>query len=287
MPTGTRIRDNNVMGIISNDPLTAGAAAFNSVHLPLLSTITASEHAVVTLDPLRQYGPPEIAIVTAHTAAATVATITRGAYGTTAREHPKDTVWIHTPVDQDFIEIATSGTRPSDPYKGQLIYETDTSSYNSWNGSIWANSNIASPKPAVEVYNETSQDIDPSSQTAIIWEGEYYDTDNMWPGTGSVINFNTAGWWAVSVQTSVAPFGIAGNNKVKVYNIIDGYNNTPGFGHSGFNDQVGSATFASEITVSGLVKVEIGATWEVEILHGITGFDVRVYARANAVWLGV
>lgn len=127
MPAGTRIRANNIMGVISDNPLTAGAITFNSVHLPLLSAIS-SEHAIVTFDPLRQYGAPEIAIITAHSTSAPSATITRGAYGTTARQHPEGTVWIHAPIDEDFTKIVTSGTRPADPFRGQMIFETDTNS---------------------------------------------------------------------------------------------------------------------------------------------------------------
>lgn len=33
--------------------------------------------------------------------------------------------------------VCTSTTRPSVPYTGQLIYETDTASVASWNGSAW------------------------------------------------------------------------------------------------------------------------------------------------------
>lgn len=33
--------------------------------------------------------------------------------------------------------VCTSSTRPSVPYEGQLIYETDTASVASWNGSAW------------------------------------------------------------------------------------------------------------------------------------------------------
>ena len=33
--------------------------------------------------------------------------------------------------------VCTSSTRPSVPYEGQLIYETDTDSVASWNGSAW------------------------------------------------------------------------------------------------------------------------------------------------------
>lgn len=142
LPSNPRVRDNNVFGTTTDNPLTAGAVSFNSTGLINLSTI-ASKHAIVTLDPLRQFGNPEIVIVTVHTAASTVATIIRGAYNTVAREHPAGTLWVHAPLDEDFIEIVTSVTRSSDPYRGQMIFETDTNSFvarstaDSWENIVW------------------------------------------------------------------------------------------------------------------------------------------------------
>lgn len=128
MPANPRVRNNGVFGTTTDNPLTAVAVTFNSAGLANLEVI-ASEHAVVTLDPLRQFGNPEIVIITVHTAAATVATITRAAYGTVARSHPLGTLWVHAAVDEDFTEIVTSSTRPTDPYRGQMIFETDTDRY--------------------------------------------------------------------------------------------------------------------------------------------------------------
>lgn len=137
MPTGSRIRANNVFGVTTDNPLTVGSATFNSAGLANLPVVSGN-HAVVTLDPLRQYGEPEIVIITTHTAVATVATITRGAYGTTARAHPVNTVWVHAPITEDVISIVTSGTRPSNPYEGQFIFETDTNKLVGYGGVDWA-----------------------------------------------------------------------------------------------------------------------------------------------------
>lgn len=136
MPAGTRIRDNGQFGAIADNPLTVGATTFNSPDLTFLPTVIGN-HLVITLDPLRRFGAPEIVVVTAHTASATTVTVTRGAYGTLAREHPQGTEWVHAPIDEDFIEITLSGTRPTDPYIGQLIYENDTNYYMGYSGSAW------------------------------------------------------------------------------------------------------------------------------------------------------
>lgn len=137
MPTGSRIRADNVFGTLTDNPLLVGATTMNGAGLANLPAVT-SNHAVIVLDPLRTAGAPEIVIVTAHTAAATSATITRGAYGTTARQHAAGVLWIHAPTIEDTIRIVTSSTRPSDPYLGQLIYETDTDSYvGRGAGAVW------------------------------------------------------------------------------------------------------------------------------------------------------
>lgn len=133
---GIRIRENGVFGTITDNPLTAGSTTFNSADLARLSAV-AGNHALITLDPLREFGDPEIVMVTAHTAAATVATIQRGMFGTSARSHPQGTLWVHAACDNDFVEIVTSLTRPSDQYEGQLIYETDTDRFSGHNGSNW------------------------------------------------------------------------------------------------------------------------------------------------------
>lgn len=133
MPAGPRIRANGVFGLTTDNPLTAGATTFNSGGLSELPVVS-SAHAIVILDPREVFGESEIVVVTTHTAAATVATITRGQYGTVARSHPQNTEWVHSPIDEDFIEILTSGA-PSNPYEGQLWYRSDTDIYMAHNGS--------------------------------------------------------------------------------------------------------------------------------------------------------
>lgn len=137
MPTGPRVRANNVYGTISDNPLLVGAVSFTSLGLSLLPAISA-QHAVVVFDPKRVFGEPEIVVVTAHLALGTTATITRGQYGTVAREHPQGTAWAHVPIDEDWIEILTSGTRPGNPYEGQFIFETDTNKLYGYGGVDWA-----------------------------------------------------------------------------------------------------------------------------------------------------
>lgn len=137
MPAGPRTRANNAYGVTDDNPLTAGATVFNSTQLILLPAVIPVSHAVVVLDPKRVFGQPEIVVVTSHAGLATTATITRGTYGTIAREHPMGTAWAHVALDEDYTEILTSISRPTDPYVGQSIYEIDTQSHRHYTGAIW------------------------------------------------------------------------------------------------------------------------------------------------------
>lgn len=93
-----RIRSNNVFGTTTDAPLTAGATTMNSAGLANLAAVTGSDEAIITLDPNRVNGAPEIVRVTAHTGSATSATIDRAEFGTSAREHPAGTEWVHGAV---------------------------------------------------------------------------------------------------------------------------------------------------------------------------------------------
>lgn len=188
MPSGPRIRANNVYGIISDNPLTIGATTFNSSGLAVLPDVS-SAHAVVVLDPKRVFGEPEIVVVTAHTALTTSATIVRAQYGTVARSHPVNTSWAHVPINEDFIEICTTSTHPSNPYVGQLIFETDLLTYKSWNGVAWVD--VGS---GAAIFQDASPP--PGPTTGTLW----LDTDEgAATGLSSIIGYSQS----TTTQTGV------------------------------------------------------------------------------------
>lgn len=174
MLSGPRVRGNNVYGITGDNPLTAGATTYNSVSLPLLPPVVAA-HAIVVFDPKRVHGDPEIVVVTTHTAASTVATILRGQYGTSPRIHPQGTAWAHVPVNDDWTQILTSTTRPTNPYEGQTIYETDTDSVSFWEGAVWRG--IIGVQPAGVRHQTITQSI--TNATDILLT---YDTTDVLQG---------------------------------------------------------------------------------------------------------
>lgn len=98
----TRLRTNFIQGKITDAPLLIGATAINAPEFADLPVVVAPDFLVVELDPLRQFGTPEIVYVTAHAAAATTVTVLRGQEGTNARQHAATTRFVHGASSGDF-----------------------------------------------------------------------------------------------------------------------------------------------------------------------------------------
>lgn len=102
MANEARLRTNFISGTVTDNPLLIGATSLSSAGLASLATVDSTSHTLITLDPLGSAGAPEIVKVTAHTAAATTATIARAQDGTTARQHATGVAWSHGPVASDY-----------------------------------------------------------------------------------------------------------------------------------------------------------------------------------------
>lgn len=96
------IRSAFVSGTILNNPLAVGDTAFSSAGLSSLAAVATPDIAKLILDPAGSAGVPEVVYITAHTAAATTATITRGAEGSTARQHSSGIPWVNGPTLLEF-----------------------------------------------------------------------------------------------------------------------------------------------------------------------------------------
>lgn len=107
----TRLRSNFQSGTITDNPLSSSATTINSANFANLPVVASPDTLVLVLDPLGSAGAPEIVIVTAHTAAATSVTVTRGAEGTTARSHALGMGWQHNATARDFATGAVKKIR--------------------------------------------------------------------------------------------------------------------------------------------------------------------------------
>lgn len=111
MANEKRVRLNSIGGLIDTADLASGGTTLNSAGLSAIgTTIDATNHLPIVLDPDGVYGAPEIAYVTALTVGATSATILRGQEGTTARAHLLDTPWIHGPLVSDIAPRNSPGS---------------------------------------------------------------------------------------------------------------------------------------------------------------------------------
>lgn len=137
-----RLKQNFISGTITDNPLLVGATTVNSAGLASLSAIAAPDIAVLVLDPLGVAGAPEIVWVTAHTGAATSATISRAAEGTTARQHLSGVTWILAATIRDFLQAGTMAAQAAlvSPKAGDQWYSSDldaTSGLYVHNGTSW------------------------------------------------------------------------------------------------------------------------------------------------------
>ena len=164
-----RLRRNFRSGTITDNPLAAGATTINSpgfINLPPVGAPWApNDMFVLVLDPLGEFGTPEIVYVNYHGAADEEwLTVTRGQEqalgGYPARAHPAGTKWVLSETAANLVNsgviVCTSGTRPTvgATDAGVEIYETDTKCKLLWTGTNWRETH--GPRYAAMVYRSTN-----------------------------------------------------------------------------------------------------------------------------------
>lgn len=95
---------NFITGTLSADP-GSGGVTINGLGLAYIPALTSPETQWIVLDPEGVNGAPEIVQVTAHTASATSATVTRAQQSTTARAHPIGTVFNVSVTKSDLDQL--------------------------------------------------------------------------------------------------------------------------------------------------------------------------------------
>lgn len=115
MANEKRVRGNLVAGTLTA-ALTNVATSMSSAGLANLPVVDATSHAAVVIE-------NEIVYVTAHTAGATTATISRGQDGTTAAAHNSGVAWVHGPVVSDMDVVL--GRTPVTANQGSITTQTD------------------------------------------------------------------------------------------------------------------------------------------------------------------
>lgn len=199
MANELRLRRNNIAGSITDNPLTNGATTINSPGFVDLPVVDTTNHLLLILDPLEANGAAEIVFVTAHAAASSVVTVVRGAENSTPRQHPLGTTWFHGPVATDYRDLYTSSTRPTVPYTGQEILETDTLRNMQYTGTAWQQNGLYWDPPACRIFHSVNQTFTDATEASVTFDSERYDTDNMHDLVNPTrITFRTAGLYIVT-----------------------------------------------------------------------------------------
>lgn len=186
-------------GTITDNPLTSGATTINSASLANLPAIASPNFMWLVLDPLGTAGAPEIVKVTAHTASATSATITRGQQGTSARAHNSGVIWTQSVISGDLaglIQYDTEANKPTAPASGYRFYATDTSRDWLYDGSGWVimSEPIVSFTPTITAQTGTFTSVSGSMR---------YTRNDGWFNFGETITVTTNGTAAGGVISDI------------------------------------------------------------------------------------
>lgn len=138
MANERRMREAFKAGTITDNPLLVGGTTVNSAAFAGLPVVDSSHFLPIVLDPLGAGNGPEIVWITAHSSAATSATVVRGREGTSAAQHANTTPWVCAPLPSDVTAMAASAERPSGgglPYLNQELIDPVTGEYLVYQGS--------------------------------------------------------------------------------------------------------------------------------------------------------
>lgn len=103
--------------------------------------------------------------------------------------------------------VCTSTTRPTNPYLGQLIFQTDTGTMHNWDGAAWQF--LAPTQQRNVLYNGAMQVAQRGTSTASITAGNVYTADRWSLGIA------TLGTWTQSVEND-APTGSGFRKSLKM-----------------------------------------------------------------------
>jgi hypothetical protein len=203
MANEKRLRTNLVAGALSG-ALTTSDTTMSSAGLADLGVVDTTNHAAIAIfsaDATGRVTAKEVVYVTAHTAAATTATILRAQESTTATAWSSATTWAHASTAKDF----------------EVTYLTATISSN----VAFAGAQVFVDGPSVSLYPATwlvmaTVDVQPSSPDWVatrVWDGT-----TVYGASSSYIP-NSGGGVGVAITTIIT---LASTTTVKVSSAPNG-----------------------------------------------------------------
>ena len=125
---------------------------------------------------------------------------------------------LSTSIPNSIVQpgVCTSATRPSSPYQGQTIYETDTKRIYAYNGSAWEYVVGGTPLYAARIYGNTTLAAGGSWTVLSSWTGTNYDYNSNIATTG-IYTVPLTGMYEVSMHAGFSGNSNPHNITVAVY----------------------------------------------------------------------
>lgn len=298
------IYTNFLNGTLSADP-GSGGTTLSSAALANMPQVTAPDFMWLVIDPAGAVGAPEVVKVTAHTAAATTATIVRGQQGSVARAWPVGTSWDHSPTAFDLagggnigqvsaMDLAGSGvpkwvngyisgpigSRPAAAASLEGVVYGDTTNKRLWvcDGTTWVffRNYTAAARPGVILQRVAALSIPNAAATDLVWDTATANVDN-WITVSSATLTVPATWdgrWLVSLFLNWAASPGTQTAIVLIKNGT-GFAEGPGGGQAFFRPSVSAIeTFAAGDTIRAQVFQNSGAALNISS------------AKLHVEWLG-
>lgn len=177
------------------------------------------------------------------------------------------------------IGICTSSTRPSSPFEGQRIYETDTDKMYRWTGSAWVLT--AGGVIPTCIVSTTSQSVNNNTYTVVNFGSTAaVNTDTMHSTSVNPnrITAQTAGIYLVRANgypQAVAVNGITLMEMRKNGSVYEFFQN--------------AASASANGTIGGhaLIPLAVGDYVDIRVLHTDSGAGARTwFASLHVVWVG-
>lgn len=185
--------------------------------------------------------------------------------------------------------VCTSTTRPSTPFEGQVIRETDTNKELTYSGSAWVQTNSWDTTAGVTGVNQlfvppmcivrrvAAQAVADNTVTNISFDTEDVDTDGMFAPTSTDITIKTAG---VYVLSGLATLASAVTTSLFVRMFVNG----SGVGDATYAGSsytsTGTLTIAKSLAVSDVVRFAVYQTGPA------TSKNTTATTQLSVAWVG-
>lgn len=187
-------------------------------------------------------------------------------------------------IDQHMgLRQVTSGTRPSTPWRGMLIEETDTGKVLYWNSTKWAL--LGGTKPTALVRRTTNQTVGSGTESLVILndlDTDYLSHADDFTLSSGRLTIKRPGLYLISAHVNWSAATAQGNRKIFVrFNATSGNPFLSSEQPKGTADNVGSTN-----TCQRLLRTGAATDWIELYALQTSGGNLDVIGPANATQSG-